>query len=434
MSLTPHKLKRIKYVPNRPRNRPRRSETLTTAELTTFLREQIQPETCLNITLTNPLSREATPWLKLNARPVSLKSGEVFQWTYRGIREESHVNRTAAETAFEVSHHLTQHDHIYREAHLQTIQADFRLRRLSAEEVEVRRQKPSRTKAAPKTHNRRKSYLIPEGTTVPFLVELGVMTPKGRVKEAKYDKFRQINRFLEMVNDIVSELPAEGKLRIVDYGCGKSYLTFAMHHLFHTIHRRNVDIIGLDLRDDVIETCTQLTRKLSFPGLTFRVGEIADFTDQLPEDASPIHLVISLHACDTATDDALFQAIRHQVPVILSVPCCQHEIAAQVDSAALAPVLTHGILKERFSAIATDSMRALLLQANGYRTQVIEFIDLDHTAKNLMIRAVRAPVDAGFSQKALSEYDQLKQLLGIKQFSLESRLQEISSSPANDDS
>ena len=268
----------------------------------------------------------------------------------------------------------------------------------------VLRRPPTRT-AGPRDHDRRKRYLLAEGTPVPFLVELGVMTPDGAVRKSRYDKFRQVNRFLELVDDVVPSLRPEGTLRVVDFGCGKSYLTFAIHHLLTELHGRDVEIVGLDLKEDVISACSSLAARSGAEGLRFEQGEIAAF-----EAGDKVDLVVSLHACDTATDEALAQAVRWQADAILAVPCCQKEAYGQIESSLLAPLLRHGLAKERFAALVTDTLRAQLLELQGYRTQLVEFVPLEHTAKNVLIRAVRStPAGADVRRS----YEDLRDSLGV---------------------
>lgn len=233
-------------------------------------------------------------------------------------------------------------------------------------------------------HNRRKKYILEEGIPVPFLCDLGVMTPEGKIVHAKYDKFRQINRFLEFIEDILPQLPGGRELTVLDFGCGKSYLTFAMYYYFRELRKIPVRIIGLDLKEDVIRTCSGLARKYGYDGLKFCQGDIASFTGE-----SRVDMVVTLHACDTATDYALAKAVDWGAKVILSVPCCQHELNRQIECGAMAPVLNYGIIKERMAALLTDGLRAGLLENAGYETQILEFIDMEHTPKNLLIRAVK---------------------------------------------
>jgi hypothetical protein len=291
----------------------------------------------------------------------------------------------------------------YRQCLLQSTEADWQVL-LGGTEPKVLRRPPSRPEAAP-GHDRVKRRLLPEGVPVPFLVELGVMTAEGKVRASRYDKFRQVNRFLELVEDVLPSLPA-GPLRVVDFGSGKSYLTFALHHLLTVVHERDVEIVGLDLKEDVVADCEALARRLDSTGLRFEVGDIAG------ADAAPgVDLVVSLHACDTATDHALDRAVRAGARVILAVPCCQHELIPQLESPALAPLLRHGTLRERFAAEVTDAARAQLLGAVGYDVQVLEFVELEHTPKNVLLRAVARPGrDTG---KALADYRAFAAALGI---------------------
>ncbi len=234
------------------------------------------------------------------------------------------------------------------------------------------------------SHNRVKRYILEEGIPVPFLVDLGVMTKEGKVVNARYDKFRQINRFLEYIEDILPELSREREVTILDFGCGKSYLTFAMYYYLRELRGYDVNIIGLDLKKDVIEKCSRLAESYGYEKLHFYQGDIAEY-----EGVSAVDMVVTLHACDTATDFALAKAVDWGAKVILSVPCCQHELNRQIKNEMLSPILQYGILKERMAALITDGIRAELLREQGYETQILEFIDMEHTPKNLLIRGVK---------------------------------------------
>lgn len=284
-------------------------------------------------------------------------------------------------------------------------------------------------RAADGVHDRVKKRILEEGVPIPFLVELGIMTAEGAVVKAKYDKFRQINRFLEFIADILPELiaPEEGnarrELRIVDFGCGKSYLTFAVYHYLTALRGIPARIVGLDLKDDVIAECSRLAERSGYAGLSFKVGDIASYAGE-----GDIDMVISLHACDTATDFALAQAVRWGARAILAVPCCQHELAATLasprepgaaatDSAReiLKPAFRHGIVRERMAALLTDSLRAELLEARGYRVQILEFIDMSHTPKNLLIRAIRSKKAGNPPQTGPNgDYARLRDFLGAR--------------------
>ena len=234
------------------------------------------------------------------------------------------------------------------------------------------------------SHNRVKQYILPEGRPVPFLVDLGVMSPEGKVHDSAYDKYKQINRFLEFIEDILPKLSREREITILDFGCGKSYLTFAMYYFLRELRGYDVNIIGLDLKEDVIENCSRLAESYGYDKLHFLQGDIAGY-----EGLHKVDMVVTLHACDRATDYALAKAVEWDADVILSIPCCQHELNEKISSELLEPVLKYGLLKERISALLTDGIRANLLESRGYSTQILEFIDMEHTPKNLLIRAVK---------------------------------------------
>ena len=254
-------------------------------------------------------------------------------------------------------------------------------------------------KATGQAASKKKNYILQEGIPVPFLVFLGIMTAEGKVISSKYDKFRQINRFLEFIDDILPEvqnqLSAEGSdtVKIVDFGCGKSYLTFAVHYYLTEIKHVKCAIEGLDLKQDVIDYCNDITQKLGLQNLIFHTGNIADYSGKENPD-----IVITLHACNTATDYALQYAVQHNTKAILSVPCCQHEINTQLQGQKLAdapeefqPLLKWGIIREKFSSLVTDALRGEWLEQQNYKVQMLEFIDMEHTPKNILIRAVKKP-------------------------------------------
>lgn len=362
---------------------------------------------------------------KVTVRPIELGGATTYQWTGRVGSREVHENLSADQFRQRAKAVFGE---IYGDAHLYTREADYTLRKKPNGPLKVKRAPSSLSPQTPAEHNREKQYLIPAGTVCPFLVEVGVMQPDGKVRPTMYHKFRQINRYLEFVNDILPMLPAEGQLNVVDFGCGKSYLTFALHHLLTSIHGRVVSIVGLDLKEDVIEDCSQIAKRLKCEGLRFEVGRIESFD---PSQLSvgdvgkecTVHLTVSLHACDTATDDALAAAIRWNSDAILAVPCCQHELHQMLDRNVLPSLTGYGILKERFASMATDALRARLLETRGYKTQILEFIEMEHTPKNLLLRAVRRKQpDPDGEAFRLSAYESLKSDLSIDSWHLERAL------------
>jgi SAM-dependent methyltransferase len=373
----------------------------------TTLSDALANGDCLLLVLSRKRKAAREDFAKVSVRPVIVQDRPVFQFTFHCPDRVTHENldhRNAAQRAVRL---LTD---TFEDASLYTPTADYSLRASADGSFRCKSGPPTKSAAPPAAHNRAKEYFIPAGVPCPFMIEIGVMTAEGRVKSSMTHKFRQINRFLELVDDIVSSLPTGRELRIVDFGCGKSYLTFALHHLLTGIHGRQVRIIGLDRKADVIRHCAGIAGRLGCRGLEFREGDIAGHNE-----TEPVDLAVSLHACDTATDDALAQALRWQTRVILAVPCCQHELAKTIEGRELSPLLRHGILHERFAALATDALRSLVLEICGYTTQVVEFIDLEHTAKNLLIRAVRRDqIDPAYRAARLREYESLKRILGIE--------------------
>ena len=243
--------------------------------------------------------------------------------------------------------------------------------------------KTAATAPAPAAHNREKKYLLAEGECIPALVDLGVFTADYKILRDKYDKYKQINRFIELIDDAVGSSGLE-EMTILDFGCGKSYLTFALYYYLKVLHGLDIRIIGLDLKEDVIGHCDALARDYGYDKLKFLTGDIASYTGE-----DRVDMVVTLHACDTATDFALEKAVRWGAKVILSVPCCQHELNRQIHQEVLEPVLKYGLIRERMAALVTDALRAGVLEEQGYEVQLLEFIDMEHTPKNILIRAVK---------------------------------------------
>ena len=267
------------------------------------------------------------------------------------------------------------------------------------------KRKTKEVSLVPVSHNKKKNYILEDGTLVPALVDLGIQMPDGKVTKAGYDKFKQINRFLEIIDDCISE---EKHLNIIDFGCGKSYLTFILYYYFVEIKKMDVTIMGLDLKEDVIDHCNEIAEKYGYSKLKFYKGDIAKYKEK-----NDIDMIVTLHACDTATDYALYHAITMNVKYIFSVPCCQHEINLELDSKNFHVINKFGILKDRFSALLTDAIRANILQYYGYKTNVMEFVDFENSPKNLLIRAVKT--NNSLNPKIKEEIDAILREYNISQ-------------------
>lgn len=328
---------------------------------------------------------------KIKIRPVLLKDQLKFQVTfYRGTKV-IHKNYEKKELLTDIPLWLGEYFK-QMQAEYGDMQASVLVSKKG--KVTIKTKRTGCKKQAVLEHNRKKKYILEKGKPVPFLVDLGVMSQNGKIIHAKYDKFKQINRYLEFVDDILEQLPKDREVTIVDFGCGKSYLTFALYYFLRELNGYQVSIIGLDLKEDVIEHCNKLSKKYGYQDkLKFYVGDIAGYNA-----LKSVDMVVTLHACDTATDYALAKAVGWGAQVILSVPCCQHEVNKQLQNDMLAPVLKYGLIKERMAALMTDAIRAQLLEEQGYQVQVMEFIDMEHTPKNILIRAVKDK-KAGRNQK-----------------------------------
>jgi len=375
-------------------------------ELSEFVQSAVRDQQMISLILARP--RKSRPSLtpvprKLTVRPVTIQKEFRYQWEQQFDRQQTHVNRTAAETEREFHRMFPA---VYQEAYLFTGQCDL-IARATPQGIVLQKKPPSQLPQVEPGHDRKKSHLIPEGTPCPFLVELDVMTSDGKVKASRQKKFRQINRYLEMVNDIVAELPATGPIRVVDFGCGLSYLTFALHHLLHVLHGRSVELLGIDQNLHVIQRCREIAGQLKLPGMRFQFERILTVSELGNPD-----LTVSLHACDTATDDALALSVGAGARVILAAPCCQRELFNKLNCPTLNGMFRFGVVQERVAALATDSLRAAALEAVGYRTQLLEFIELEHTPKNLLLRAVKRDESTPAGK---DRYRQLKSFFGDPQ-------------------
>lgn len=337
-------------------------------------------ESLVHIVLSGARGQEEVQKVKI--RPVRQKGNLLFQASEQRGKQEFHKNYAREELmqvlerylreSFKQMQVLTRTEHVSVLAGKKgNLTIKRKKRKTEGQEVNL-------------SHNRKKRYILEEGIPVPFLVDLGVMTAEGKVVSARYDKFRQINRFLEFIEDVRPQLAEDREVTILDFGCGKSYLTFALYYYLKVLQGMDVRIIGLDLKEEVIRHCSELAQNYGYEKLRFLVGDIASY-----EGDARVDMVVTLHACDTATDYALDQAVKWGADVILSVPCCQHELNGQIHCEILEPVLKYGLIKERMAALITDALRAGRLEEQGYQVQVLEFIDMEHTPKNILIRAVK---------------------------------------------
>ncbi len=365
------------------------------------LLDDIMNEELRQIVLSGRRAEEA--YTKIKIRPVKKKDELIFQAAAWDGKKEFHFNYGKKDMLSQI---LNWMEHDFRQLQAETVTMTCSALVSRKGKVTVKTKKRADVRPAPElTHNRVKKYILEENIPVPFLVYLGVMTPEGKVTASKYDKFRQINRFLEFIEDICPMLPADREIRMIDFGCGKSYLTFAMYYYLHELKGYDVRITGLDLKEDVIAHCNELAGKFGYEKLQFLQGDIAQY-----EGVQQVDLVVTLYACDTATDYALAKAVEWNAGVILSVPCCQHELNGQIRNEILEPVLKYGLLKERMAALITDGLRASMLEESGYQVQVLEFIDMEHTPKNILIRAVKK--ESGGKGK-MTELKKLMEFLNV---------------------
>lgn len=371
-----------------------------------LLKTELENDSLIKLSF-GDLRRKSNPYKKVSLRPLLLQGELCYQAEYHFQNKVTHKN-IKKELCPELCAELITE--VFKQLNLFCIDADYQILASNPDKPKIIKKAATKTMPA-LAHNYEKQYIIPDHTHCDFLIHLGVMDQSGKVVQKHYAKFRQINRFLEIVSDVLDYLPDKPEpLRIVDFGCGKAYLTFALYYYLRLILGKNVDIIGLDLKEDVIDFCSRVADDLNYEGLRFMKGDIAEYFDQAAAD-----MVVTLHACDTATDYALIKAVGWGASVILSVPCCQHELFSQISNDLHSPILKHGILNERFCSILTDGLRGLKLEEQGYDVSMIEFTSLEHTSKNIMIRGVKngnKKTAAGEEYLRLTEYWHVNPTIG----------------------
>lgn len=355
-------------------------------------------------------------WQRVVLRPVLVKDRPHIQFTYYDAARSVDKNLEAPAAAAEL-HALLRLP--FRSVHVETTNRTLQITANRRGSFAVRSNAKKSPAARTLAHDRQKRLPLPPGRPDDYLVAVGIMAEDGRVRAERYDKFRQINDFVRLLGQLVSATDDQFQVRrIVDFGCGNAYLTFAVHHYFRNLRGQAVEMVGVDERERPLVAHRAKAAQLGWDGLTFVAGRIADFQPSHPPD-----LVLSLHACDTATDDALARAIEWKSRYVLSVPCCHHDLQvqlrAQSEVTPLRPIYRYGALAERLGDVLTDTLRALALRICGYRTDVVQFVSSEHSAKNLMIRAARAGQIA--DPATVAEYVRLRDFLQVTPF-LERRL------------
>lgn len=365
--------------------------------------KEITNEKLLKVVISNKLNKDVK-YNKINIELKEKNNKEYYQiekYTDKQVFHENIELEMLETKLFEMTFES------YKQVAAWSENTNYDLKISKKGKVFLGKKKSSNENLVNKSHNREKNYILKEGMLIQPLIDLGVFTKEGKVVKSKYDKYKQINRFIEIIDDEIKKNDYK-ELTILDFGCGKSYLTFVLYYYFVEIKKINVKMIGLDLKADVIKKCNDIAQKYNYENLKFELGDINGYkyTDN-------VDMVITLHACDTATDYALYNAVKWNTKMIFSVPCCQHEFNEQINSDEFSILTKYGIIKERVSALMTDAVRGNLLEALGYKTQILEFIDIAHSPKNILIRASKGSISQEKKERAMKEVDNL-----IKEFNL----------------
>lgn len=358
--------------------------------------EEILSQRIDKIILSNPRNK-SQEFQRFTIHQVLVKGEEKFQFEKYTQKQVFHENHDLKQTSFLIQEAMAT---LFRQCDAFTEGMNYNIKVSKKEKVFFSKKKVNSAPIKVKEHNRTKNYLIPDGIFIEPLYDLGIFTKEGKIVNAMYDKYKQINRFIEMIDDCIT--PDMKHLNIIDFGCGKSYLTFILYYYLTVMKKISVHMIGLDLKEEVIEHCNEIAKKYNYENLIFKVGDINGY-----KTSEDVDMVISLHACDTATDYALYNAITWNAKMIFSVPCCQHELNAQMQTEN--KIYTkYGLLKERMAALLTDEIRANLLESESYKVQVLEFIDLSHSPKNILLRCVKSDkISESKKAKALQEVENI---------------------------
>ena len=377
------------------------------------LKKNIQEDKLIKIVFSD---RQSGDFNKVIIKPIILKSTKNIQIESFKDNKAFHKN-IDLNNLQELENNLKEYIDNFKQILLQIEGSDISF--IRKKENFSRKEKESNLIKTSNEHNKKKQYILNEGDKIDFLIELGLMSVEGKILKSSFNKFKQINKYLEFIDDVIEELKAKklitNHINVLDFGCGKSYLTFALYYYLKN-YRKDLtfSIVGLDLKKDVIEFCNKLAKKLNYENLEFLNGNIKDY-----DKSKEVDLVFSLHACNNATDYSLEKALSLDAKAILAVPCCHHEFFEKIQKNknsefynTLKIMADNGVVLDKFATLATDSFRSLSLELCGYKTKMIEFIDMEHTPKNILIKAIKSK-SSNLKEK-LVEYNKLKEFLGIK--------------------
>ena len=377
------------------------------------LKKYIQEEKFIKIVFSD---KKDGNFSKIIIKPLSLKTGKNIQIESFKDNKAFHKN-IELNNLQEIENTLKEYIENFKQILLQIENLDISF--MKKKERFIKKENKNNLIKNSNEHNKKKQYILNEGDKIDFLIELGLMSAEGKILKSSYNKFKQINKYLEFIDDVIEELKSkkliDNHINILDFGCGKSYLTFALYYyLKHYRKDLSFSIVGLDLKKDVIEFCNKLAQKLNYENLEFLNGNIKDY-----DKSKEVDLVFSLHACNNATDYSLEKALSLSAKAILAVPCCHHEFFEKIQKSknsdfynTLKIMLDNGVVLDKFATLATDSFRSLTLELCGYKTKMIEFIDTEHTPKNILIRAIKSK--SSNLREKLKEYNRLKEFLGIQ--------------------
>lgn len=373
-----------------------------------ILKENLMKNQFIEIIISGKINTEVV-FNKVGVKPFLKENKLNLQFSYIYDKKTMHENIEIEDLYEKLNKEFSN----FKQMIVFTVENDYQILK-NKKGIKIIKQKPSK-KINSLEHNRKKNYIIEENKPCKFLEILGVMNENGKVYKDKYDKFRQINKYLEFIRDIKDEITKKEKIRIVDFGSGKAYLTFSLYYYIVEVLGVEAEITGIDLKEDVVKFCNETAKKLSYKNLSFLCGDIKTF-----DNFEGIDMIVTLHACDIATDMAIAHGIKWKSRIIMVVPCCQHEIFGQIKNESMNPLLKHGILKERLSSLVTDSVRGNILEILGYSVQFVEFIDMEHTPKNIMIRAI---YNGKKNEKALKDFQIFKAFWNINPY-LENAMKE----------